>query len=95
MKKIILASIGLSALLFTGCGGGSNSSDSSKVQDTSNEQVVETPACTVNGDTVLVDEGKTCKSGKHTLTCKDNRVTMDSSMTSKTININGTTYTCQ
>ena len=53
------------------------------------------PACQVSGNTVLVDEGKSCKDGTHTLTCKNNKVTMDKSLTATTININGKTYTCQ
>ncbi|MEA1879064.1 MAG: hypothetical protein U9N11_00245 [Campylobacterota bacterium] len=52
-------------------------------------------ACATSGNTVLVDEGTTCTDGADTLSCKDSKVTLNNSITSGKITINGKVYTCQ
>jgi hypothetical protein len=97
MKKIAFLSIGLSALLFTGCGGGSSSSSTPATPSTQQPTPTtnNSSACTIDGNTVLVDEGTTCTDQGHTLKCENSRVTYDSSISGATVNINGRTYTCQ
>jgi len=51
--------------------------------------------CTVEGDTILVDEGTTCTNGYDTLTCKDNSVSRNGSVKTKILNLNGKKYICQ
>ena len=51
-------------------------------------------ACKVSGDTVLVDEGKTCSYKEHTAVCNNDYVTVDNTFTGKSVTLNGTTYTC-
>ena len=50
--------------------------------------------CQVNGNTVLVNEGETCKHETDTATCQNNIVTVDNSLSGKSVTINGITYTC-
>ena len=52
-------------------------------------------ACATSGNTVLVDEGTTCTNGSDTLSCSNNQVTLNGSITSTKITINGKVYTCQ
>ena len=58
------------------------------------EQDSNSMECEVSGDTVLVDEGATCKYKEHTAVCENNYVTVDNTFTGKQVKINGTTYTC-
>ena len=51
--------------------------------------------CKVDGDTLLVAEGATCKYDNHTAICQDNKITVDGSLTGEKVTINDTTYTCQ
>jgi len=107
MKKILILSIGLGLLLFTGCGSSSSTTTETHTESggtsggttggttdgsTSGEESIK--ACAVDGDTVVVDEGATCKDGSHTLSCQDNVVTYDGTFHAQTINMNGRTYTC-
>jgi len=95
MKKILIVSMGLGLLFFTGCG---NSSTTKTETHTESSEVAEAgesmAACAVDGDTVVVNEGSTCKDGSHILSCENNVVTYDSFMHAPTIQINGRTYTC-
>ena len=101
MKKIVILSIGLSLLLFTGCGSSSTTTETHTESGGTGgttggqEEVAETiAACAVDGDTVIVDEGTTCKDGTNTLSCQNNIVTYNGSIHAPTIQINGRTYTC-
>ena len=125
-KKLVLISLVLGTILFTGCGSSDSSSSDNTftgtitkngVKHTCNTEVaynackdgdcssctndaptaapVQNTACTVSGNTVLVNEGTTCTNGNDTLSCQDNKVTLNNSITGGTININGKTYTCQ
>jgi len=51
--------------------------------------------CPSSGNTVLVDEGTSCMDNSHTVTCHDNKVTVDAMITGRTVTLNGRTYTCQ
>jgi len=102
MKKILILSIGLGLLLFTGCGSSSSTTTETHTEgggtsggtdgSTSGEGSIK--ACDVDGNTVVVDEGATCKDGSHTLSCQNNVVTLDGSISAQTIELNGRTYTC-
>ena len=106
MKKILMLSIGLGLILFTGCGsssstktethteGGGTSGGTTGGTDGSTGGEESIKACAVDGNTVVVDEGATCKDGDHTLSCQDNIVTLDGAIHAQTINMNGRTYTC-
>ena len=77
---------------FNACKGG----DCSSCKRDTPLPVAENPKiCAVSGNTVLVNEGTTCKDGSDTLSCKDNRVTLNNSITAGSIDINGKKYICQ
>jgi len=102
MKKILILSIGLGLLLFTGCGSSSSTTTETQTESggtsggtdgsTSGEESIK--ACATDGNTVVVDEGATCKDGSHTLSCQNNVVTYDGAISSQTVEVNGRTYTC-
>ena len=71
--------------------------DGSTNNDTNNDTDHDTDSsngCQINGNTVLVDEGKTCSYGGHTAVCNNDYVTVDNTFTGKSVTLNGTTYTC-
>jgi len=94
-KKLITIGMLAGTFLISGCGGSSDSSDKNTTSKPSTQSEPESNACTVSGKTVLVDEGTTCTNGEDTLKCEGNIVTLNGSISSKTITINGKTYTCQ
>jgi len=99
MKKILILSIGLGLLLFTGCGSSSSTTTETHTESGGTtggqEEVAESiAACAVDGDTVVVDEGATCKDGSNTLSCQNNVVTYNGSISAPTVQINGRTYVC-
>ena len=101
MTKKIIGSLLLGSLIFiTGCGGSSGSNNEknneNQEQPTNPQQNPnnELPNCTVNENTVLANEGETCQYQNDKLECKNGRVTLNNSISAKTININGITYKC-
>ena len=97
MKRVatMVLGIGIGALVLTGCGG----TPADKVdQNTTQDQNTSVTNCKVSGDTVMAPEGKTCTDpgdNKTKVKCENDKVTVNDSLTGKTVTINGRTYTCE
>jgi len=93
-------------LLLASCGGGGGSATISGNEDnTSNisqdttdksEETTYSGTCKVDNGVIVVDEGDTCETNGYTLTCNNDRVTINGGLniTAKTYNDNGTIYSC-